>query len=95
MSDICLAAARYAREGHPDLTLRQIAIFGLICDEPGQSVGPLARTLGLSKPVITRAKLVLTAMGLIESVPIKQDRRKISISPTGYGVELRQKLGSL
>lgn len=95
MTDICLSAAKYARGGHPDLTLRQIAIFGLICDEPGQSVGPIAATLGLSKPVITRGKNALTALGLIDTRCLVEDKRRVSITPTLHGIELRNKLGEL
>lgn len=95
MNDLCAAALAYARANQPDLTMRQLGLLGLICDEPGQSVDPLAKLLGVSRPVITRANHTLAEMGFITTAQREDDRRKVSVIPTEEGMAFRQRLGSL
>ena len=46
----------YVRSGAPDLTNRQMALLMLVYLTPGpHTVRGLARILGVSKPVVTRA----------------------------------------
>jgi len=50
------ALIEYVRSGEPDLTNRQMALLMLVYLTPGpHTVRGLARTLGVSKPVVTRA----------------------------------------
>lgn len=70
----------------PDLSPRQIAILLTIyLDPPPHNVRDLAKTLGVTKPVITRA---LDSMGQLDLVSRRrddEDRRNIRISRTVEG----------
>src|SRR6266513_2999094 len=69
MSDVSLtgwmkALIAYVRSGEPDLTNRQMALLMLVYLTPGpHTVRGLARVLGVSKPVVTRALNTLVAIG--------------------------------
>lgn len=70
----------------PDLSPRQIAILLTIyLDPPPHNVRDLAKKLGVTKPVITRA---LDSMGQLDLVSRRrddEDRRNIRISRTVEG----------
>jgi DNA-binding MarR family transcriptional regulator len=56
----------YVRSGQPDLTNRQMALLLLVYLTPGpHTVRGLARILGVSKPVITRALNTLGGLGYL------------------------------
>ena len=56
----------YVRSGQPDLTNRQMALMLLVYLTPGpHTVRGLARVLGVSKPVITRALNTLGGLGYL------------------------------
>ncbi|MEO6247549.1 MAG: MarR family transcriptional regulator, partial [Sphingomicrobium sp.] len=56
----------YVRSGDPDLTNRQMALLMLVYLTPGpHTVRGLARILGVSKPVVTRALNTLGTLGYL------------------------------
>ena len=60
------ALIAYVRSGEPDLTNRQMALLMLVYLTPGPlTVRGLARSLGVSKPVVTRALNTLGALGYL------------------------------
>ena len=81
--DVSLAMVRGAE---PDLSLRQVSILLTIyLEAPPHTVRDLARKLGVSKPVITRA---LDTMGKLELVSRRRDdkdRRNVLVQRTVKG----------
>jgi DNA-binding MarR family transcriptional regulator len=80
----------------PDLSARQLAVLLTIyLEPPPHTVRGLARKLGVSKPVITRA---LDSMGKLELVARRRDetdRRNVIIQRTVKGALAVEKLGDL
>src|SRR5438046_10222695 len=74
------------RDDEPDLSVRQISILLTIyLEAPPHTVRDLARKLGVSKPVITRA---LDTMGKLELVTRRRDdkdRRNVLVQRTVKG----------
>jgi DNA-binding MarR family transcriptional regulator len=78
----------YVRSGQPDLTNRQMALMLLVYLTPGpHTVRGLANTLGVSKPVITRALNTLGSLGYLRRVRDEADRRNVFVARTGTGQE--------
>lgn len=81
--DVALALVK---DGEPDLSVRQICILLTIyLEAPPHTVRDLAKKLGVSKPVITRA---LDSMGKLELVSRRRDdrdRRNVLIQRTVKG----------
>ena len=78
----------YVRSGQPDLTNRQMALMLLVYLTPGpHTVRGLARVLGVSKPVITRALNTLGALGYLRRVRDEADRRNVFVARTSSGQE--------
>ncbi len=78
----------YVRSGQPDLTNRQMALMMLVYMTPGpHTVRGLAATLGVSKPVITRALNTLGALGYLRRVRDDADRRNVFVAMTDTGQE--------
>lgn len=78
----------YVRSGQPDLTNRQMALMLLVYLTPGpHTVRGLAQTLGVSKPVITRALNTLGALGYLRRVRDESDRRNVFVAKTNTGQE--------
>ena len=76
----------YVRSGQPDLTNRQMALMLLVYLTPGpHTVRGLAQTLGVSKPVITRALNTLGALGYLRRVRDESDRRNVFVAKTSMG----------
>jgi DNA-binding MarR family transcriptional regulator len=76
----------YVRSGQPDLTNRQMALMLLVYLTPGpHTVRGLARLLGVSKPVITRALNTLGALGYLRRVRDESDRRNVFVAKTNTG----------
>ena len=74
------------RSGQPDLTNRQMALMLLVYLTPGpHTVRGLAGTLGVSKPVITRALNTLGALGYLRRVRDEADRRNVFVAKTETG----------
>ena len=78
----------YVRSGQPDLTNRQMALMMLVYLTPGpHTVWGLANTLGVSKPVITRALNTLGSLGYLRRVRDEADRRNVFVAKTSTGQE--------
>jgi DNA-binding MarR family transcriptional regulator len=86
----------YVRSGQPDLTNRQMALLLLVYLTPGpHTVRGLAHSLGVSKPVVTRALNTLGALGYLRRERDEADRRNIFIAPTDTGAEFLEDFGGL
>jgi len=78
----------YVRSGEPDLTNRQMALLMLVYLTPGpHTVRGLAKVLGVSKPVVTRALNTLGALGYLRRERDQDDRRNIFVVRTKDGAE--------
>ena len=79
-----------------DLTLRQMAILlQIYLVPPPHTVRGLAATLGVTKPVITRALDTMGALGLVDRTRDERDRRNVIIKRTVEGALYLEKLGNL
>lgn len=86
----------YVRSGQPDLTNRQMAIMLLVSLEKWpHTVRGLARTLNVSKPVVTRALNRLAALGYLRRERDENDRRNIFVVPTDEGADFLDAFGRL
>lgn len=84
------------RHDDRDLTLRQMAILlHIYLVPPPHTVRGLAATLGVTKPVITRALDTMGEMGLVDRVRDDADRRSVIIKRTVGGALYLEKLGDL
>jgi DNA-binding MarR family transcriptional regulator len=84
------------RRDGPDLTLRQLSILlHVYLVPPPHTVRGLAATLGVTKPVITRALDTMGAMTLIDRVRDERDRRNVVIKRTLAGALYLEKFGDL
>jgi DNA-binding MarR family transcriptional regulator len=82
------ALIAYVRSGEPDLTNRQMALLMLVYLTPGpHTVRGLARVLGVSKPVVTRALNTLGALGYLRRERDQDDRRNVFVVRTTNGAE--------
>jgi DNA-binding MarR family transcriptional regulator len=82
------ALIAYVRSGEPDLTNRQMALLMLVYLTPGpHTVRGLARILGVSKPVVTRALNTLGALGYLRRERDQDDRRNVFVVRTNSGAE--------
>ena len=76
----------YVRSGAPDLTNRQMALLLLVYLTPGpHTVRGLARLLGVSKPVVTRALNTLGTLGYLRRERDQDDRRNVFVVKTNDG----------
>lgn len=86
----------YVRSGEPDLTNRQMALLLVVYLNPGpHTVRGLARLLGVSKPVITRALNKLGALGYLRRQRDDSDRRNIFVAKTSEGQDFLEGFGQL
>ena len=77
-----------SRSGEPDLTNRQMALLMLVYLTPGpHTVRGLARVLGVSKPVVTRALNTLGALGYLRRERDQDDRRNVFVVRTSNGAD--------
>ena len=82
------ALIAYVRSGEPDLTNRQMALLMLVYLTPGpHTVRGLARVLGVSKPVVTRALNTLGALGYLRRERDQDDRRNVFVVRTNSGAD--------
>ncbi|RST32146.1 MarR family transcriptional regulator [Sphingomonas ginkgonis] len=78
----------YVRSGEPDLTNRQMALLLIVYLSPGpHTVRGLARMLGVSKPVVTRALNTLGGLGYLRRERDQDDRRNVFVVRTSDGAE--------
>jgi DNA-binding MarR family transcriptional regulator len=84
----------YVRSGQPDLTNRQMALLLLVYLTPGpHTVRGLAQSLGVSKPVVTRALNRLGALGYLRRQRDDTDKRNIFIARTTEGAGFLEEFG--
>ena len=84
----------YVRSGEPDLTNRQMALLLVVYLNPGpHTVRGLARVLGVSKPVITRALNTLGALGYLRRERDQADRRNVFVAQTDTGASFLEGFG--
>ena len=82
------ALIAYVRSGVPDLTNRQMALLMLVYLTPGpHPVRGLAKVLGVSKPVVTRALNTLGALGYLRRERDQDDRRNVFVVRTNNGTD--------
>ena len=82
----------YVRSGQPDLTNRQMALMLIVYLTPGpHTVRGLASTLGVSKPVITRALNTLGTLGYLRRVRDEADRRNVFVAKTSIGQDFLER----
>ncbi len=97
MPDLVVAARAFVTLPEArNLTVRQLALLGIVVDEDGpHHVRHLAAKLGVTKPVITRAVQKLGAKGLVERrLQATDDRRDCVVAPTVAGRFLRAALAA-
>ena len=89
-------ALAQVRDDDPDLTARQLAILLTIyLDPPPHTVRGLAKHLGVTKPVITRALDTMGQMNLVSRRRDERDRRNVLIQRTVEGANYLDRLGEL
>ena len=77
---------RLVQSEAPDLTLRQLSLLlHIYLVPPPHTVRGLAATLGVTKPVITRALDSMGALGLVRRIRDDRDRRNVIIQRTVGG----------
>jgi DNA-binding MarR family transcriptional regulator len=82
------ALIAYVRSGEPDLTNRQMGLLMLVYLTPGpHTVRGLAKVLGVSKPVVTRALNTLGSLGYLRRERDQDDRRNVFIVRTSSGAQ--------
>lgn len=80
-------------DDEPELNTRQTAILLTIyLEPPPHSVGDLARKLGVTKPVITRAIDTMGQMDLVQRRRDEKDKRFLRIQRTVRGALYLEKL---
>lgn len=91
--DLSLALVR---DGEPDLSSRQLAILLTIyLEPPPHHVRDLARKLGVTKPVITRALDSMGKLDLVTRRRDERDRRDVIIQRTVKGALAVERIGDL
>jgi DNA-binding MarR family transcriptional regulator len=84
------------RDREPDLSSRQIAILLTIyLETPPHTVRGLARKLGVTKPVITRALDTLGKTELVNRRRDDTDRRNVLVQRTVAGALAVERLGDI
>ena len=88
--DVALAMVR---DDEPDLSVRQICILLTIyLEAPPHTVRDLARKLGVSKPVITRALDTMGKLELVSRRRDEKDKRNVLIQRTVKGALYLERL---
>jgi DNA-binding MarR family transcriptional regulator len=84
------------RDGEPDLSSRQLAILLTIyLETPPHTVRGLARKLGVTKPVVTRALDTMGKLDLVARRRDQADRRNVIIQRTVTGALAIERLGDM
>jgi DNA-binding MarR family transcriptional regulator len=79
-----------------ELTPRQIALLGLLCDDPGpHHVRTAAARLRVSKPVIVRAVNTMETLYLVVRAKDPADGRNCLLAATVAGAALRDTMRKL
>ena len=89
-------ALAQVRDKAQDLTQRQLAILlSVYLEPPPHTVRGLAKHLGVTKPVITRALDTMGQMELVERRRDERDRRNVVIRRTVAGTLYLERLADL
>ena len=84
------------KDDQPDLTVRQATILLTIYIEPPpHTVRGLAKRLGVTKPVITRALDTMGILGLVNRRRDDRDRRSVIVQRTVEGSLYLEAIGDL
>jgi len=84
------------RDGEPDFSPRQLLILLTIyMESPPHTVRGLAKKLGVTKPVITRALDTMGRLDLVARRRDEADRRNVVIRRTAKGALAVERLGDL
>ena len=84
------------RDNEPDLSARQMAVLLTVyLEPPPHTVRGLARKLGVTKPVITRALDTMGRLGLLTRRRDDADRRNVLVQRTLDGALAVEKLGDI
>ena len=97
LHDITLAMVRETKpDGLADFTHRQLAILLTVyLERPPHTVRGLAHTLGVTKPVITRALDSMGKQAIIARRRDEADKRNVIIQRTVKGALYVEKLGDM
>jgi DNA-binding MarR family transcriptional regulator len=83
-------------DNQPDLSARQVAVLLTVyLEPPPHTVRGLARKLGVTKPVITRALDTMGRLGLLTRKRDDADRRNVLVHRTLDGALAVEKLGDI
>jgi DNA-binding MarR family transcriptional regulator len=84
------------RDNDQDLTARQMAVLLTVyLEPPPHTVRGLARKLGVTKPVITRALDTMGRLGLLTRKRDETDRRNVLVHRTLEGALAVERLGDM
>jgi len=90
---VSLSTAWVTAGGGADMTFRQVAVLGAVCDAPAPMLfRDLATQLNLAKPVLTRALTRLGSDGLLERGRRIGDKRDVLVLPTDKGRAFRSSI---
>jgi DNA-binding MarR family transcriptional regulator len=82
------------RDGERDLTARQMAVLLTVyLEPPPHTVRGLAKKLGVTKPVVTRALDTMGRLGLVTRRRDETDRRNVLVFRTVEGALAVERLG--
>lgn len=97
LHEVSLGLVREAKpEDMPDFTLRQLAILLTVyLENPPHTVRGLARKLGVTKPVITRALDSMGKQDIIARRRDEVDKRNVIVQRTVKGVLYVEQLGDM
>ncbi|MCA3561956.1 MAG: MarR family transcriptional regulator [Aestuariivirga sp.] len=88
--DVALAMVR---DDEPDLSIRQVCILLTIyLEAPPHTVRDLAKKLGVTKPVVTRALDTMGKLELVSRRRDEKDRRNVLIQRTVKGALYLERL---
>jgi DNA-binding MarR family transcriptional regulator len=91
--DVALAQVH---DDEPDLSVRQVSILLTIyLEAPPHTVRDLAKKLGVSKPVITRALDSMGKLGLVSRRRDEEDKRNVLVQRTVKGALYLERLSDL
>jgi DNA-binding MarR family transcriptional regulator len=84
------------RDGEPDLSARQLTVLLTVyLEPPPHTVRGLAKKLGVTKPVITRALDTMGRIGVLSRRRDETDRRNVIVQRTVKGALFVEKLGDM
>ena len=97
LHDISLGLVHHTKaQEQPDFTLRQLSILLTVyLEQPPHTVRGLARKLGVTKPVITRALDSMGKQDIIARRRDENDRRNVIIQRTVKGALYVETLGDM